>query len=472
MERVKRKTVNLTQGNLWKVLLAYSLPLFGSAFVQQMYSLVDLLVVGNFAAEGAHAVDAIGNATVIINILFAFAFGANGGCSVVVARHFGENDLKRVRETVHTAFISYSVLCAIIMVAGFSLGNVLLSALDVHGIYYEACLEYLYIFIGSLPFVFIYNLGCGICSALGDSKSPFIFLVVSSVLNIGLDFAFVLGLHWDVAGAAWATLISQAVSCILTVIVVLGKLRSIKSEEKPAIFDKQLLRELTITSIPMILQQSFVSVGNFFVNRCINGLDETGDAITGFTTAFKVLVMCTMSMVAMTNGFSNFASQNKAAGQYGRIKKGFLITMLYIGIVCAVFLIIFEACPEFLTRVFIQEEKLTDAAMSYSVMFLRIVSWFLPVVGVKILADGAVRGCGGNVGFTVSTFADLILRVALVYIFVAAGWGFSSVCWAWAIGWAIGALIGGTFWVVMLVKFPKKDAENAADEIIPTENNV
>ncbi len=468
---IKKKTVNLTHGNLWKVLLMYSLPLFGSAFVQQMYSLVDLLVVGNFANEGALAVDAIGNATVVINVLFAFAFGANGGCSVAVARHFGENDFKRVRETVNTAVVSYSVLCGVVMVVGFSLGGVLLTGLGVHGVYFKDCLDYLYIFVGSLPFVFIYNLGCGVCSALGDSKTPFIFLVISSVLNIGLDFAFVYGLHMDVAGAAWATFISQAVSSVLTAVVVLGKLRSVKSQEKPKLFDKILLKELTVTSVPIILQQSFVSVGNFFVNRCINGIDDTGDAITGFTTAFKVIVMCTMSIVAMTNGFSNFASQNRAAGEYGRIKKGFWIMTLYMQIVCAVFLVIFVSCPQFLTQVFIQAEKLTDAAMSYSVMFLTIVSCFMPVVGVKIMADGAVRGCGGNIGFTVSTFTDLILRVALVYILVAAGWGFSGVCWAWAIGWSVGAVVAFAFWAFMLKKFPKQTAEVPVAEP-PRENSV
>ena len=468
---IKKKTVNLTHGNLWKVLLMYSLPLFGSAFVQQMYSLVDLLVVGNFANEGALAVDAIGNATVVINVLFAFAFGANGGCSVAVARHFGENDFKRVRETVNTAVVSYSVLCGVVMVVGFSLGGVLLTGLGVHGVYFKDCLDYLYIFVGSLPFVFIYNLGCGVCSALGDSKTPFIFLVISSVLNIGLDFAFVYGLHMDVAGAAWATFISQAVSSVLTAVVVLVKLRSVKSQEKPKLFDKTLLKELTVTSVPIILQQSFVSVGNFFVNRCINGIDDTDDAITGFTTAFKVIVMCTMSIVAMTNGFSNFASQNRAAGEYGRIKKGFWIMTLYMQIVCAVFLVIFVSCPQFLTQVFIQAEKLTDAAMSYSVMFLTIVSCFMPVVGVKIMADGAVRGCGGNIGFTVSTFTDLILRVALVYILVAAGWGFSGVCWAWAIGWSVGAVVAFAFWVFMLKKFPKQTAEVPVAEP-PRENSV
>ena len=202
-----RKTVNLTGGKVWKVLLAYSLPLFGSAIVQQLYSLVDLLVVGNFAKEGALAVDAIGNATVVINVLLAFALGANGGCSVLVARYFGENNFKRVRETVSTALISYSVLCAAIMALGFACAGVALIALGVHGAYYGDCLEYLYVYIGSLPFVFLYNLGCGICSALGDSKTPFIFLVVSSVLNVGLDICFVYLLHLDVAGAAWAPVI-------------------------------------------------------------------------------------------------------------------------------------------------------------------------------------------------------------------------------------------------------------------------
>ncbi len=464
-EMKKSKTVNLTSGNLWKTLLLYSLPLFGSALVQQMYSLVDLLVVGNFAKEGALAVDAIGNATVIINILLAFALGANGGCAVIVARYFGEGDNKRVRETVNTAFVSYTVLCAAIMVFGFSLANVALGALGVHGAYYSDCLDYLYIYIGSLPFVFLYNLGCGICSALGDSKSPFIFLVISSVLNVGLDICFVYALNMDVAGAAWATFISQAAACILTVFVLVGKLRSIKTEDKPKVFDKRLLKELTITSVPIILQQSFVSVGNFFVNRCINGIDENGDAITGFTTAFKVIIMCTMSTVAMTNGFSNFASQNRAAGQYGRIKKGFWIMLLYMLVVCAVFMAVFISCPEFLTKVFIQEEKLTEEAMSYSVMFLTIVSCFLPTVGVKIMADGAVRGCGGNIGFTISTFADLIIRVVLVYVLTGAGWGFSGVCWAWAIGWGIGMVIAALFWFLQVRKMPRTDAEQGGQPL-------
>ena len=193
-----KKTISLTSGNVWKVLLLYSLPLFGSALVQQLYSLVDLLVVGNYAEEGAQAVDAVGNAMVVINVLLAFALGGNGGCSVIVAKYFGENNMKKLRETVNTALIAFSVLCGVLMTVGFSMARLFLVGLSVHESYFGDCLSYLYIYIGSLPFVFLYNLGCGICSALGDSKTPFIFLAVSSVLNVGLDFLFVLVLRMGV----------------------------------------------------------------------------------------------------------------------------------------------------------------------------------------------------------------------------------------------------------------------------------
>lgn len=439
------KTVDLTRGGIWITLLKYCLPLFGSAMVQQLYSLVDLLVVGNFAAEGALAVDAIGNATNVINILLAFALGANSGCAVVIAKHFGEKNNKKVRETVNTAFISYAVLCGVLMAVGLGLGKLFLQALSVHQSYFDDCLSYLYIYVCSLPFVFLYNLGCGICSALGDSKTPFIFLVISSLLNVVLDLIFVYVLHFDVAGAAWATFISQGLSCILTAIVLVRKLKSIQTEERPKRFDRGLLGELTATSIPIILQQSFVSVGNFFIMKRINLIGE--DATTGFTTAFKMIGMANMGVVNMTSGLANFASQNKAAGEYERIKRGHLAVITFTLISSVIFLTLFITCAEPLTRLFVQKEKLTPVAIDYSRQFLTIVSGFLPVVAVKIVSDGAVRGCGGNVGFTVSTFTDLILRVVLVYILTSVGWGFSGVCWAWIIGWSVSTVLSIIFYL-------------------------
>lgn len=452
-----RKTIDLTSGNVWKVLLRYVLPLFGSAFVQQLYSLVDLLVVGNFAREGALAVDAIGNATVIVNLLLAFALGANGGCSVIVAKYFGKKDGKSLRETVNTAFVSFSVLCACVMAFGFGFARMALTALSVHGMYFDDCLGYLYVYMGSLPFIMFYNLGCGICSALGDSKTPFIFLVISSILNVGLDFLFVCAFRMDVAGAAWATFISQVISCALTLTVVLSKLRSVETDGKPRVFNGGILKELVVASVPIILQQSFVSVGNFFVNKCINGIDATGDATTGFTTAFKLLAMATTGLVAMSNGLTNFTSQNRAAGEYKRVVKGFYVVVCYVVGASLLFFAAYFAFPEFFTELFVQSEKLTVAAKNYSVMYLRIVSCFLPVVGVKIVADGMVRGCGGNLGFAVSTLLDLLLRVVFVYVLVGLGWGFAGVCWAWTFGWCLGMVIALIFCCLQIRKIRREE---------------
>lgn len=440
----EQKTFDLTQGNVWKTLLLYTLPLLGSALVQQAYSLADLLIVGNFAADGQTSLTAVGEASTMVNILLAFALGCNGGCSVIVAKYFGARNNLKVRETVNTALISFSVLCVAVMALGFGLAKPSMYVLDVTDpVVMDGSLTYLYIYLGSLPFVFLYNIGCGICSALGDSKTPFLFLVFSSVVNVGLDLLFVWVFHWDVGGAAWATFISQVAATVLTVVVLLKKLKAIKCEERPARFNKSICKDLTVTSIPIILQNSFVSVGNFFVQKRINLISL--DAAAGFTTGFKLVQIANVGVGTMTNGLANFCSQNKAAGQIRRIKQGYLAVLAYAMCTSLIFLVLCECFPRALTMVFI--ENPTDEAVNSSIEFLRVVSAFLPVVCVKIVSDGAVRGCGGNLGFTISTFTDLILRVAFVYILVGAGMGFSGVCWSWAIGWSTSMFIALGFFI-------------------------
>lgn len=458
-----QKTVDLTQGNVWKVLLWYSLPLLGSAMVQQAYSLVDLLVVGNFAQNGQNALTAVGEANTMVNILLAFALGCNGGCSVIIAKYFGARNNLKIKETINTAAVTFSVMCAAVMALGFALAVPSMDLLEVTDPAVRGdSLTYLYIYAGSMPFAFLYNVGCGISSALGDSKTPFLFLVFSSLVNVGLDFLFVCAFHWDVAGAAWATFISQAAACVLTVAVLARKLKAVGCDEKPRRFNKTICKDLLITSVPIILQNSFVSVGNFFVQKRINLISL--DAAAGFTTSFKLVQIANVGVGTMTNGLANFCSQNKAAGEYGRIRRGYLAVLCYAMAVSLLFVILCETLPYQLTMVFIDQNSVTEEAVNCSVMFLRIVAAFLPVVCVKIVSDGAVRGCGGNLGFTVSTFTDLLLRVAFVYILVGAGLGFSGVCWAWAVGWSVSMFIAVGFYIFIpcLRKRGKKGGAAAA----------
>lgn len=444
--KVKSKSViDLTKGNIWKVLLLYCLPMLGSAMVQQAYSLVDLLVVGNFAANGQAALTAVGEANTMINILLAFALGCSGGCAVIIAKYYGAKNNLKVRETVNTSMISFAVMCLVVMALGFGLAKPSMYLLGVgEGEVMEGGLTYLYIYAGSLPFVFLYNVGCGICSALGDSTTPFLFLVFSSVLNVGLDFLFVCGFHWDVVGAAWATFISQAVACVPTVIVLISKLKKIVCEEKPKLFNKTICKDLMLASVPIILQQSFVSVGNFFVQKRINMISL--DAAAGFTTGFKLVQIANVGVGQMNTGWANYCSQNKAVGNFDRIKKGSLSILCYTLSVSCIFLILCECLPYELTMLFIDKSSITEEAINSSMLFLRIVAAFLPTVCIKIVSDGAVRGCGGNLGFTVSTFTDLILRVAFVYILVES-LGFAGVCWAWGLGWTVSMFVAIGFYL-------------------------
>jgi Na+-driven multidrug efflux pump len=224
-------------------------------------------------------------------------------------------------------------------------------------------------------------------------------------------------------------------------------------------FDKKLLKELTVASVPVILQNSFVSVGNFFVMKRINEIDTF--APTGFTTAFKLVQIANVGVGSFTNGLANFASQNKAAGKYQRIKVGWLASMCYALISSCLFLLVFELLAEPLTNIFITDPS--PEAVDYSVQFMQFVSAFLPVVCVKIVCDGCVRGCGGNLGFTISTFTDLFARVAFVYWFTGVGMGFFGVCLAWGLGWTLGMVVAVAFFLaikclrgVHLIHLPSK----------------
>jgi Na+-driven multidrug efflux pump len=234
--------------------------------------------------------------------------------------------------------------------------------------------------------------------------------------------------------------------------VLIHKLKNITYEGKAKMFNKSICKDLALTSIPIILQNSFVSVGNFFVQKRINLIDTRATA--GFTTAFKVVQIANVGVGTMTNGLANFCSQNRAAGEYKRLKQGYLAVLCYAMITSLIFVVICETLPYQLTMLFISEP--TEMAVECSMMFMRIVAAFLPVVCVKIVSDGAVRGCGGNLGFTISTFTDLILRVMFVYILVDAGLGFSGVCWAWAIGWSTSMFIAIGFYIAKTLQVKRE----------------
>ena len=430
---------DLTVGNPGKVLRDFCIPLFGSIIFQQLYNIADSFVAGKFVGEDALA--AVGNSYEITLIFIAIAFGCNIGCSVIVAQLFGAKKYSEMKTAVHTTMISCAVLCAVLITAGLLLCRNLLELINTPSNIMKPSMLYLNIYIYGLPFVFFYNVATGIFSALGDSKTPFVFLACSSTANIAVDILFVTAFDMGVAGVAWATFLCQGVSCILAVIFVLKRLRGIEDDGKAGLFSLELLGKISIIAIPSILQQSFVSVGNIIIQSVIN-LFGTG-VIAGYSAAVKMNNLVVTSFVTFGNGISNFTAQNLGAEKPERVRSGFRAGLKIVWLLCIPFVLLYFVFGKYFMYMFLDNP--TKTAMNTGIEFLRIISPFYFVVAAKLAADGVLRGAGKMKMFMGSTFTDLILRVILTFV-LSDIFKSTGIWLSWPLGWTISTLMSLWFY--------------------------
>ena len=420
---------DLTVGKPESVLWKFCLPLFASIIFQQLYNIADSLVAGKFIGENALA--AVGNSYEITLIFIAFAFGCNIGCSVIVSQFFGAKDYKNMKTSVYTAMISTAVLCAVLMLFGVLFCGNLLKLIKTPSAILNDSKLYLDIYIYGLPFMFFYNMATGIFSALGDSKTPFIFLAVSSVTNIFIDIIFVKAFNMGIAGVAWATFICQGISAVLAVIVVFLRLSKIKVQQRCPVFSFIILVKLLKIAIPSILQQSFISIGNIIIQSVIN--EFGAGTIAGYSAAVKLNNLVITSFTTLANGISNFTAQNLGAGKSERIRDGFKAGLKMVWIISIPLVLLYFFAGKQLLYLFLDNP--TNTAIHTGIMFLCILSPFYFVVSTKLVADGILRGAGLMSRFMITTFTDLILRVVLAII-LSKQFGSTGIWCAWPIGWS------------------------------------
>lgn len=432
----KDLTVGKTDTVLWK----FCLPLFGSIVFQQMYNIADSLVAGKFIGENALA--AVGNSYEITLIFIAFAFGCNMGCSIIVSQLYGAKKYSRLKTAVSTSCISSGIVCGLLMLIGLLGCSPLLHMIHTPENVFADSKLYLDIYVWGLPFVFFYNISTGIFSALGDSKTPFYFLAVSSTANIAVDILFVKAFDMGVAGVAWATFICQGISCILAVITVLKRLNNIKADEKCPLFDWELEKKIAKIAIPSILQQSFISIGNIMIQSVINSFGAS--VMAGYSAAIKLNNLVITSFSTIGNGISNFTAQNLGAKQFGRIKEGFKSGLKMVWLFCIPFCLLYILLGKTLLLLFM--EKGSTEALLTGQQFLWIVAPFYFVVSAKLVADAILRGIGAMWQFMVATFTDLILRVVLAFVFSGITGSALGIWCAWPVGWSIAMVISVCFY--------------------------
>ena len=431
---------DLTEGNPQTVLWKFTIPMFISVIFQQLYNIADSVIAGKFAGENALAA---GGASYPITMIFmAIAVGSNIGCSVVISQLFGAKEYGKMKTAVFTTLISSAALSAALTAGGLLGSRGLMMMINTpENIFTDGAL-YLRIYLGGFLFLFLYNVATGIFTSLGDSKTPLYFLIGSSIGNIFLDIWFVAGFHWGVAGVAWATFLAQGAACVLALMTLAQRLKRVQTAEKYELFSGDMLKRISRIAVPSILQQSFISVGNIFIQSLVNSFGSS--VIAGYSAAIKLNTFTITCFTTMGNGVSSFTAQNLGGGRIERVKKGFGAGIKMCLLAAIPFFIVFFIFGENMIQLFMSGDG-GGTALETGKVFLRIVSPFYFVISVKLIGDGVLRGAGAMRLFMIATFTDLVLRVLLSYI-LAGIFGVTGIWMSWPIGWSIATVLTCVFY--------------------------
>lgn len=432
---------NMTEGSPAKILWKFSIPMLLSVVFQQLYNIVDSVVAGRYI--GVDALAAIGASFPITMIFMAIATGCNIGCSVVVSQLFGAKENGKMKTAISTSILTIVTLSVILTIVGLLSCNSLIQLLNTPQDIFADSATYLRIYICGLIFLFLYNICTGIFTALGDSKTPLIFLIISSIGNIILDLVFVVVFKMGVSGVAWATFLAQGISSFLAFFTLMIRLKAIKATEPHSFFCFIMLKTISKIAIPSILQQSFISIGNLMIQGLINSYGSS--VIAGYSAAVKLNTFAIMSFTTLANGLSSFSAQNIGAAKLERVKKGFHSALIMASCVFVPFFIAFFFFSPSMIRIFLDSSNTNSEVIEIGTNFLRIVSPFYLIILVKLMADGVLRGAGAMGAFMIATFSDLIIRVVLSYI-LSNFFGPTGIWWSWPVGWCIATVMSAMFY--------------------------
>ena len=425
----------LIRQNPLRAILILAFPMIVGNLFQQFYTMADSVIVGRFVGEDALA--AVGASYALTNVFISIATGGGIGASVITGRAFGRRDYDRMKRSISTALLSFLALSLLLETFGLLFSTTIMEWLKTPDNIMEESSTYLGIYFMGLPFLFMYNVLASMFNALGRSRIPLYLLIFSSVLNIGLDVFLVRQLHMGVGGVAWATLIAQGVSALTSFTIFLRELKEYPSEIKLPCFDGTELMNMTRIALPSILQQSTVSIGLMLVQSAVNSFGS--EMLAGYSAATRVESLCIVPMAAMGNAMSAYAAQNVGAGRFDRVKHGYHTCY---GIVFAFAVVICLITVPFagpIISLFLNEEG-TALALQTGMARVHFMGWFYMMIGLKMITDGLLRGCGDMVMFTVANLANLGFRVAFTMILTPI-FGISMTWVAVPLGWIINYLI-------------------------------
>ena len=423
----------MIEGNPLKQILKFTWPLLLGNLFQQTYNLADAAIVGK--QLGKLGLGAVGVSSSVQFLVLGFCIGVAAGFAIPVATEYGAKNYKDMQKYIYNgSFIVVSIALAVTLITSLSVGGILNLIKTPADIYHDAYDYLLIIFLG-LPFTLLYNYLSGLLRSVGDSKTPFYFLTLSSILNIVLDILFIINLKWGVKGAAFATVLSQVVSCVGCFIVILKKVKVLHVEKENRKMEKQKVNHLLNMGIPMGFQMSITAIGSMVMQTANNSLGTT--YISAFAAGIKVKQFGLCAFDALATAVSTFISQNVGAKRIDRVKEGLKIgnrVATIYGITIGLLFIVFRK-PLSLIFLDVNDVAVVAACEKY----LASIGSMLWIVGVLIVTRAAAQGMGWSKRAVVAGFVEMGARTAVALIFTPI-YGYTAICFTDQAAWIAGAI--------------------------------
>lgn len=446
---MKSSSINMTEGDILKNLIYFAVPVLIGNIFQQLYNVADTAIIGNILGDNALA--SVGASTPVYNLMIGFANGLTNGFAIIIARYFGADNEREMKKSVSLTYILSAIIAVILTVSGIAFLHPLMKSLKTPDEIIGDTESYMRIIMMFSAVTIAYNMFAGMMRAIGNSKAPLYFLVISTFVNIGLDILFVKGFEMGVAGAAYATVISQGVSVILCFIYVMKKCNFLIFRKSDLVFDRELLSDLASTGLSMGLMYAIVSVGSVILQGAVNSLGTS--TITAHTAARKIddIFMLPLSTASMSA--STFTSQNFGAGKMDRVKKGikYSILIAFAWSAFSVLVVLLFRRPLIVALTGTTDKTVISTASQYIIWN---VSFFF-VLSVLIILRSSLQGVGRKLVPVSGSVMELLLKV-LASLVIAPQLGYFGICILEPVIWFVCSLMVITDYTVFIRKSEKR----------------
>lgn len=430
---------DLTEGNSGSLIFKFAVPMLVGNVFQQLYNITDSIIVGRYV--GKEALAAVGASFPLIFMLISFVVGVAMGTTIIISQYFGAKDLKMVKRAIDTMYIFLFFSAILVTLIGIVFSGPIFRMIKLPAEVIPLAVEYFNIYLVGMVFFFGFNGISSVLRGLGDSKTPLYFLIISTLMNVGLDLLFVAVFKWGVAGAAWATVISQAGAFVTGIIYLNYTHEVVKLNSLKLVFDKAIFRKSISIGLPTGLQQTFVSLGMLAITRIVN--DFGTNAIAAYSAAGRLDSIAGMPAMNFGAALSTFVGQNLGANKPERVRQGFRATLFMSGalaVLTSLMVIVFRV-P--LMRLFSTDAAVIDIGAEYLV----IVSSFYVFFSTMFVIGGVMRGAGDTlIPMFITLFALWAIRIPAAWL-LSRYFGMDGIWWSIPVAWFIGMVLSYLYYL-------------------------